>query len=52
MSCINDLNTGDIRVVPFIWMRRPLCALSSTRIDHINHHPDQPLPVAQIVDMP
>lgn len=50
MSCINDLNTGDIRGGSVHLDAQTVMRFKQYRIDHINHHPDQPLPgVAQIV---
>ncbi|EPJ4989311.1 hypothetical protein MWS92_005004, partial [Escherichia coli] len=50
VSCINDLNTGDIRGGSVHLDAQTVMRLKQYRIDYINHHPDQPLPgVAQIV---
>lgn len=50
MNCINDLNTGDVRGGSVHLDAQTVMRLKQYRIDHVNNHPDQPLPgVAQIV---
>lgn len=50
MNCINDLNTGEVRGGSVHLDAQTVMRLKQYRIDHINHHPGQPLPgVAQIV---
>lgn len=45
MNCINDLNTGEVKGGSVHLDAQTVMRLKQYRIDHINHHPDQPLPV-------
>lgn len=50
MNCINDLNTGEVKGGSVHLDAQTVMRLKQYRIDHINHHPNKPLPgVAQIV---
>ena len=46
MNCINDLNTGEVKGGSVHLDAQTVMRLKQYRIDHINHHPDQPLPGA------
>ncbi len=45
MNCINDLNTGEVRGGSVHLDAQTVMRLKQYRIDHINHHPGQPLQV-------